>query len=86
MEKYWCPENLPYVRDRIVESYFAASAICSEPKYSLARVFLAKMIQMITILDDTFDTHGTYEELQIFTEAVERYLNPTHGRVNVFWA
>lgn len=71
-------KNLPYVRDRIVENYFGALVVCSEPKYSDARVFLAKVNQMITVLDDTFDAYGTYEELEIFTEAVERYQNLTH--------
>ncbi|KAK9065728.1 hypothetical protein SSX86_015129 [Deinandra increscens subsp. villosa] len=66
-------KNLPYVRDRIVESYFWAFGIYSDPKYSLARVFLAKVIQMATIIDDTYDAYATYEELEIFTEAVERW-------------
>ncbi|KAD6118692.1 hypothetical protein E3N88_09963 [Mikania micrantha] len=64
--------NLPYVRDKTVESYFWAFSVCSEPKYSLARVFLTKVLQMAAIIDDTFDAYGTYEELQIFTKAVER--------------
>ncbi|KAK9065727.1 hypothetical protein SSX86_015128 [Deinandra increscens subsp. villosa] len=66
-------KNLPYARDRIVESYFWAFGVYSEPRYSLARVFLAKVIQMATILDDTYDAYATYEELKIFTEAVERW-------------
>ncbi|KAI3807293.1 hypothetical protein L1987_23219 [Smallanthus sonchifolius] len=66
-------KNLPYVRDRIVECYFWAFGVYSEPKYSLARVFLAKVIQMATVLDDTYDAYGTYEELEIFTKAVERW-------------
>ncbi|KAL8260842.1 hypothetical protein R6Q59_024891 [Mikania micrantha] len=76
ISKWWkgvdIQKNLPYVRDKIVESYFWAFSVCSEPKYSLARVFLAKVIQMATIIDDTFDAYGTYEELQTFTKAVER--------------
>ncbi|KAL8225940.1 hypothetical protein R6Q57_018497 [Mikania cordata] len=66
-------KNLPYVRDRIVESYFWAFGTYSEPKYSLGRVLLAKIVQMVTIIDDTFDAYGTYEELQTFTKAVERW-------------
>ncbi|KAI3762859.1 hypothetical protein L1987_53301 [Smallanthus sonchifolius] len=67
------PKNLPYVRDRIVECYLWAFGVYSEPKYSLARVFLAKVIQMTTVLDDTYDAYGTFEELEIFTKAVERW-------------
>nr|UNI81648.1 terpene synthase 5 [Stevia rebaudiana] len=77
VSKWWkdidVQKNMPYARDRIVECYFWAFGIYSEPKYSLARVFLAKIIQMATVVDDTFDAYGTYEELQIFTEAVERW-------------
>ncbi|KAI3762846.1 hypothetical protein L1987_53288 [Smallanthus sonchifolius] len=67
------PKNLPYARDRIVESYFWAFGEYFEPKYSLARVFLTKVIQIATVLDDTYDAYGTYEELVIFTEALERW-------------
>ncbi|XP_076894925.1 beta-caryophyllene synthase-like [Bidens hawaiensis] len=77
VSKWWkdidSPNNLPYVRDRIVESYFWALGAYSEPKYSLARVFFAKVVQMATVLDDTYDAYGTYEELEIFTKAVERW-------------
>ncbi|KAK1427320.1 hypothetical protein QVD17_16003 [Tagetes erecta] len=77
VSKWWqdigVVKNLPYVRDRIVENYFGAVAVCPEPKYSHARVFLAKVTQMITVLDDTYDAYGSFEELEIFTEAVERW-------------
>ncbi|KAJ0785944.1 putative (-)-beta-caryophyllene synthase [Helianthus annuus] len=77
VSKWWkdidAPKNLPYARDRIVESYFWACGVYSEPKYSLARVFLAKVTQTITLIDDTYDAYGTYEELERFTEAVDRW-------------
>ncbi|KAI3762858.1 hypothetical protein L1987_53300 [Smallanthus sonchifolius] len=77
VSKWWkgidAPKNLPYARDRIVERYFWAFGVYSEPKYSLARVFLAKVIQIATVLDDTYVANGTYEELEIFTKAVERW-------------
>ncbi|MFS7911702.1 putative (-)-beta-caryophyllene synthase [Helianthus anomalus] len=53
VSKWWkdidAPKNLPYVRDRIVESYFWACGVYSEPKYSLARVPLQKW--SLTCLD-----------------------------------
>ncbi|KAI7735879.1 hypothetical protein M8C21_018946 [Ambrosia artemisiifolia] len=77
ISKWWkdidIQNNLPYVRDRVVESYFWAFSVYSEPKYSLARIFLAKVVAIATILDDTYDAYGTCEELEIFTEAVERW-------------
>lgn len=68
------PNNVPYARDRMVECYFWALGVYFEPQYSRARIFLTKVISMATILDDTYDAYGTYEELKIFTEAIQRYL------------
>lgn len=45
-----------------------------EPEYSHSRIFLTKIIAMATVLDDTYDAYGTYEELMIFTDAIERYI------------
>lgn len=72
-KRFDAPNNLPHVRDRVVECYFWALAIYCEPQYSRARIFTAKVIIMGMIFDDTYDAYGTYEELVILTEAVERY-------------
>jgi len=45
-----------------------------EPQYSSGRVLLAKVVLLITVLDDTYDAYGTYEELQLLTDAFERYM------------
>nr|XP_048328534.1 (-)-germacrene D synthase-like [Ziziphus jujuba var. spinosa] len=65
--------KLPYARDRLVELYFWIYAIFFEPQYSLARELVTKVIAMTSIIDDTFDAHGTYEEIKLFTEAVIRW-------------
>lgn len=44
-----------------------------EPKYAFGRIFMSKLISMISILDDTFDAYGTYDELKLFVEAVKRF-------------
>lgn len=44
-----------------------------EPKYAFGRIFTSKIISMISILDDTFDAYGTYEELMLFVEAIKRF-------------
>ncbi|KAI3819785.1 hypothetical protein L1987_13637 [Smallanthus sonchifolius] len=76
VSRWWkqlVPNNLPYVRDRSVECYFWALSIYFELKYSQPRIFLAKVYMLATILDDTYDAYGTYEELKIFTEAIQRW-------------
>ncbi|KAL8200818.1 hypothetical protein R6Q57_012157 [Mikania cordata] len=75
--KWWkeldIQKNLPHVRDRMVECYFWALAIYFEPQCSRTRMFLNKTCMWLVVLDDTFDNYGTYEELKIFTEAVQRW-------------
>ncbi|KAI8528319.1 hypothetical protein RHMOL_Rhmol12G0141000 [Rhododendron molle] len=65
--------HIPYVRDRIVECFFYSTAVCFEPQYSLTRLVLTKAMIMTSILDDTYDAYGTYEELKCFTNAVKRW-------------
>ncbi|KAM7473355.1 hypothetical protein LguiB_020598 [Lonicera macranthoides] len=66
-------EKLPYARDRLVECYFWALGVHFEPQYSLSRKFIAKVLTMATILDDTFDVYGTLEELVLLTDAIDRW-------------
>lgn len=35
----------------------------------------AKTVAMTSIMDDTYDSYGTPEELELFTKAVERYVS-----------
>ncbi|KAG6768318.1 hypothetical protein POTOM_027226 [Populus tomentosa] len=65
-------EELPYARDRIVEMYFWVNSMHFEPQYALARILSTKLGALITVIDDTYDAYSTYEELQLFTNAVIR--------------
>lgn len=66
-------KKVPYTRDRIVELYtWMLLGVSYEPNLAFARIFASKIICMITVLDDTFDAYGTFEELTLFTEAVTR--------------
>nr|QNC49793.1 terpene synthase 12a [Leucophyllum frutescens] len=65
--------KLPYARDRVVECFFWAMGAYHEPQYSRARIMLTKTIAMTSIIDDTYDAYGTIEELDIFTEAIQRW-------------
>ncbi|KAH9803305.1 alpha-humulene/(-)-(E)-beta-caryophyllene synthase [Citrus sinensis] len=78
MTRWWIDldfsTKLPYARDRIVELYFwILMGAYYEPKYAFGRIFMSKLISMISILDDTFDAYGTYDELKLFVEAVKRW-------------
>nr|POE67585.1 (-)-germacrene d synthase [Quercus suber] len=65
--------KLPFARDRIVECYFWIVSVDFEPQYSLARKILTKVISTTSIVDDIYDAYGTLEELEPFTEAIERW-------------
>ncbi|GJS88870.1 (E)-beta-farnesene synthase-like protein [Tanacetum coccineum] len=65
--------KLPFVRDRLIEGYFWILGIYFEPQHSRTRMFLIKTSMWLVVLDDTFDNYGTYEELEMFTQAVERW-------------
>ena len=68
------PNKLPFARDRIVESCLWALAIFFEPQYSTARQIMAKQIMLMTVIDDTYDAYGTIDELELFTNAIERFV------------
>ncbi|XP_052178613.1 (-)-germacrene D synthase-like [Diospyros lotus] len=67
------PKKLPFARDRVVECYFWIMGVYFEPQYELGRMILTKVIAMTSIIDDTYDVYGTFEELALFTDAVEKW-------------
>ncbi|KAL1076101.1 hypothetical protein V6Z11_D10G006100 [Gossypium hirsutum] len=73
----WKEENMesrfPYARHRIVESFFSATVFYFEPCYARARNIYAKLLSTLAFIDDTYDAYGTYEELQHFTDAMQRF-------------
>ncbi|PNY15989.1 (-)-germacrene D synthase-like protein [Trifolium pratense] len=75
--KWWKKSDfatkVPYARDRVVEAYFWPLAMSYEPKYSFSRKMVGKLVTCISLLDDTYDAYGTVEELEIFTQAIERW-------------
>ncbi|XP_022753968.1 (-)-germacrene D synthase-like [Durio zibethinus] len=63
--------KLSFARDRITECYFWVLGVYFEPEYFLGRKILTKVMAMTSILDDIYDVHGTIEELELLTEAIE---------------
>ncbi|KAH1063346.1 hypothetical protein J1N35_028333 [Gossypium stocksii] len=64
--------KLPYVRDRVVEGYFWIMGVYFEPQYLLGTKILTKVIAMTSIIDDTYDSYATYDELAPYTNAIGR--------------
>ncbi|KAF5948759.1 hypothetical protein HYC85_014716 [Camellia sinensis] len=65
-------KKLPFARDRSVECYFWILGIYFEPQYFPTRKILNKVIALTSIIDDIYDSYGTLEELELFTDTVER--------------
>ncbi|KAJ4850570.1 hypothetical protein Tsubulata_030040, partial [Turnera subulata] len=63
----------PFFRDRLIEAFFWSLAAFPEPELSLSRMTLAKFGAIFTVIDDIYDTYGTIDELELFTEAIERW-------------
>ncbi|PIN02886.1 (-)-germacrene D synthase [Handroanthus impetiginosus] len=65
--------KLPFARDRVVECYFWILSVYFEPQYSLARRILTKVIAMTSVIDDIYDVYGAFDDLQLFTDAIQRW-------------
>ncbi|KAL6517591.1 hypothetical protein OROMI_033292 [Orobanche minor] len=71
--KFDLKSKLPYARDRLVECYLWGAALRYEPQYSYVRASVAKTMQLVSIMDDTYDNYATLEEDDIFTEILDRW-------------
>ncbi|KAK1432399.1 hypothetical protein QVD17_09295 [Tagetes erecta] len=65
--------KLPFARDRPLECFLWTVGLLPEPKYSTIRIELAKTISILLVIDDIFDTYGTYDDLMLFTKAIQRW-------------
>ena len=42
------------------------------PHFGKSRIIQTKVNALITVVDDVYDVYGTLDELELFTDAVER--------------
>ncbi|KAA8524553.1 hypothetical protein F0562_010976 [Nyssa sinensis] len=77
MSRWWegigLARKLSFVRDRLMECFFWAVGMVYEPQFSNCRKGLTKVTALITTIDDIYDVYGSLEELELFTEAVQRW-------------
>jgi len=66
--------NLKFARDRLVEFYIWSLAMFPEPHLAMCHKELTKVGQLLTVLDDVYDIYGTLDELELFTHAIERFV------------
>ncbi|GAB2284619.1 hypothetical protein Dimus_019074 [Dionaea muscipula] len=75
--KWWADlgiaSKLRSFRERVGESYFWGYGVFFEPQYALVRKIGAQSCMLTTVVDDLYDSYGTAEELELLTQAIERW-------------
>ncbi|KAJ8460707.1 hypothetical protein OPV22_033633 [Ensete ventricosum] len=66
-------KRLPFFRDRLVENYLWTVGWAFEPQFWSYREIQTKANCFITMIDDVYDVYGTLDELELFTDAVDRW-------------
>ncbi|XP_022773843.1 terpene synthase 10-like [Durio zibethinus] len=66
-------ERLSFARDRLMENFLWSVGAIIAPDSGKGRRILTKVNSFITVLDDVYDVYGTLGELELFTDAVERW-------------
>ncbi|CAI0378675.1 unnamed protein product [Linum tenue] len=77
LTKWWMDldteTTLPFARDRVIEGYMWPLGGFLKPDYTVGRIFVTKITQLIAVLDDIFDVHGTLDELECVVKVIERW-------------
>ncbi|KAJ0081046.1 hypothetical protein Patl1_10231 [Pistacia atlantica] len=62
-----------FARDSWMMSFFWAMGMTSEPQYGHCRTMSGIVNALITSMDDVYNVYGTLDELEILTEAIDRW-------------
>lgn len=77
LAKWWMnlglTKKLGFSRDRLMENYLWAMGIIFEPDFSNCRIGLTKFVCILSAIDDMYDIYGSLDELECFTDAVNRW-------------
>ena len=65
---------MTFARDRLTELFFWSVGVIYQPQFGCQRINLTKLGVLIVTVDDVYDVYGTLDELELFTDAIERFL------------
>ncbi|XP_075653682.1 terpene synthase 10-like [Castanea sativa] len=66
-------EKLNFARDRLIECFLWTVGTRFEPQFGYFRRMSTRINVLITNIDDIYDVYGKLDELELFTETVERW-------------
>ncbi|KAI4331824.1 hypothetical protein L6164_016780 [Bauhinia variegata] len=66
-------EKLSFARDRLVENFLWTVGLAFQSQFGHFRRVMTKVNALITLIDDIYDVYGTLEELELFTNVVDRW-------------
>ncbi|KAK7271346.1 hypothetical protein RJT34_27159 [Clitoria ternatea] len=66
-------EKLSFSRDRLVENFLWTVGANFDPDFGYFRSVITKLNSLVTTIDDIYDVYGTLDELELFTQAVDRW-------------
>ncbi|KAF8409455.1 hypothetical protein HHK36_005531 [Tetracentron sinense] len=77
MSRWWTDlglgKELNFARDRLMENFLWTVGMTFEPQFGYCRRMSTKINALLTTIDDIYDVYGTLDELELFTDAVERW-------------
>ncbi|TYH74662.1 hypothetical protein ES332_D05G416600v1 [Gossypium tomentosum] len=66
-------EKLGFARDRIMSNFLWSAGMVTNPQDTKSRRIQTKVNALLTCVDDVYDVYGTLDELELFTDIVERW-------------
>ncbi|KAJ0052960.1 hypothetical protein Pint_02106 [Pistacia integerrima] len=86
MSRWWkeidLANKLDFARDRLMECFFWTVGMVPDPQFSNCRKGLTKVTTFITIIDDIYDVYGSLDELELFTDVLERFALYKNSSIN----
>lgn len=67
-------DKMSFARDRLLEHYFWCNGMVWGQEFSAYRDMGTKILSVMTTIDDVYDVYGSLEELELFTDYVDRLI------------